>query len=82
MVRACSISVVFFALTMVFSVCFENACLGLNVNPNIFISLFVRSVVLFIVIFSLVEYSAKCVVNNIVFLNGLLLSFFYCSCIY
>ena len=44
-----NIFVVFFALYVVFYMCFENVCLGSNVNPNICMSLFVRTVVLLIV---------------------------------
>ena len=39
------------ALSVVFCTWFENVCLGSNVNLNIFMPLFVGSVVLFIVIF-------------------------------
>ena len=43
------IFVIFLALPVVFCTCFENVYLGSNVNPNIFMSLFVGTVVLFIV---------------------------------
>lgn len=54
----------------------EKVCLGLYIGPNIFRSLFVLSVVLLIVSFSLVECSAGCEVNNIVFMKGFGLSCF------
>ena len=49
MVSAFSIFVVFFALSVVFCICFAKVCLGANVRPSIFMILSVGSVVLFIV---------------------------------
>ena len=46
-VRAFIIFVVFFALSVLFCMCFEKVCLGSNVRPSIFMFLFVGSVVLF-----------------------------------
>ena len=56
-VRAFSIFVVFFAKSVVFCIRFEKVCLGSNVRPSIFMSLFVRGVVLFIVSRSFLERS-------------------------
>ena len=63
---AFSIFVVFFALSVVFCICFAKVCLGSNVKPSIFIVLSLGSVVLFIVSLSFVECSAGCGVNSIV----------------
>ena len=57
-------------LCLIFCVCFENMCLGLNVISNISMSLFVGSVVLFFFVnFSLFECSARYGMNNIVILK-------------
>ena len=64
--RAFSIFVVFFALSVMCCMCFEEVCLGSNIRPCIFMFLFVGSVVLFIVSISFVECSAGCGVNSIV----------------
>ena len=60
MVSYFSIFVVFLALSVEFCMCFENVCLESNANPDIFMSLFIESVVLLIVSFNLVECSAEC----------------------
>ena len=53
---AFSIFVAFFALSIIFCMCFAKVCLGSNVRPSIFMVLSVESVVLCIV--SLVLFSA------------------------
>ena len=64
--RAFSIFVVFFALSVVFWICFAKVCLGSNVRPSIFMVLSVGSVVLLIVSLSFVKCSAGCGVNSTV----------------
>ena len=72
-----TIFVVFFTLSVVFCICFEKVCLGLNVRPSIFMILSVESVVLFIGSLSFVECSAGCGVNSIVcVLEGLRIRLF------
>ena len=56
---AFSIFVVFLALSGVICTCFENVYLGSNVNPNIFMPLFMESVSLYIVRFRLFKCSVR-----------------------
>ena len=65
-VRGFSIYVVFFALSVLFCMCFEKVCLESNVRLSIFMFLFVGSVLLYIVSLSFVECSAGYGVNSIV----------------
>ena len=66
-VRAFSIIVVFFALSVVFCLYFEKVCLMSNVSSSTFMSLFVGSVALVIVSLSFIECSAVCEENSIVY---------------
>ena len=65
-VSAFSIFVVFFALSVVFCICFAKVCLGSNVRPSIFIVLSVGSVVFIVSLSFVVECSAGCEMNSIV----------------
>ena len=69
-VRAFSIFVVFFALSVGFCICFEKVCLELIDRPSIFMFFFAGSVVSFVVSLSFVDCSAECGVNGIVCVIG------------